>query len=342
MQRIAARHHRRLRAVGDERSGVDQRGRAGAEHRHHAIARDQRLGVRRRHAGVGLVVADDQLDHLLAAVDGDAARLVDLVDRALVAPLEKTAEAGERPRERNRRADHNLVGGSGVQSGPRHDGRGEQAHPDPADRRFPCLSLMPSSRFIATLNPRRIRMCCRAFRADTAPAGFRRDTPSPPRVLMQPARKLAVEIRLAHLADLRLGDGHRRIAVRDIAEPEARAHLAAVVGLADEMAHPAGMDRRFQKTRPRADGEMAGRFVFRRVESLGGIVKRDAQLVERAVLAGEIFVNEMRRADISALDPVLPAAIDVVGRMPQPIPFDVAEPGEPPVDHLVRGNRACG
>src|SRR5208282_6473355 len=79
---------------------------------------------------------------------------------------------------------------------------------------------------------------------------------------------------------------------------------------------------------------MTGCLVLCRVEGLGRVMERNAQLVERPVLAGEIFVHEMFAPDVTAVDPVFPAAVDVVGRVPQAVPRDVAEPGEPPVDHL--------
>ena len=60
----------------------------------------------------------------------------------------------------------------------------------------------------------------------------------------------------------------------------------------------------------------------------------DAKLVERTVLAREIFMHEVRGADVFAVHAVFPAAVDVVAWVPETIPFDVAEPGEPPVDHL--------
>ena len=45
-------------------------------------------------------------------------------------------------------------------------------------------------------------------------------------------------------------------------------------------------------------------------------------------------MDEMRRADVFAVDPIFPAAVDVIGGMPEPVSVDVAEPGEPPVHHL--------
>src|SRR5579883_192434 len=153
-------------------------------------------------------------------------------------------------------------------------------------------------------------------------------------MLMQPTREFPIEILFAHLPDLRLGKRDCRIAMSDHAEPEAGPHLAAVIGVADIMAHPAGMDRRLEETGPGANRDRAGGLVFSHIEGFGRVVEVDAQLEQRAILAGQIFMHQMRGADILAVLAVFPAAIDMIGRMPQTVPFDVAEPGEPPIDHF--------
>jgi hypothetical protein len=86
---------------------------------------------------------------------------------------------------------------------------------------------------------------------------------------------------------------------------------------------------------------MAGGAVKAGVERVGRIVECDAQPVERRVLA-EILMDEMRSADVFAIDPVLPAAPYVIGRMPEAIGLDVANPREPSVDHLRAASRHAG
>jgi hypothetical protein len=86
---------------------------------------------------------------------------------------------------------------------------------------------------------------------------------------------------------------------------------------------------------------MAGGAVKAGVERLGGIVEGDAQPVEWRVLA-EMLMHEMRCADVFAIDPVLPAAPYVIVRMPEPVGPDVADPREPPVDHLRSASQHAG
>src|SRR5579883_1302113 len=62
-------------------------------------------------------------------------------------------------------------------------------------------------------------------------------------VLMQPAGEFPIEILAAHLPNLRLGKRDRRVAMRNHSEPKARAHLAAIIGIPNEMAHRPDMDR---------------------------------------------------------------------------------------------------
>ena len=92
-------------------------------------------------------------------------------------------------------------------------------------------------------------------------------------MLVQPPRKLRIEVLRAHLPHLRLGQGDRRIAMRDYAEPKTRAHLASIIGITHEMTHASDMEWRFQEPWPCADRERSGRTIPLAVERLGGVVK---------------------------------------------------------------------
>ena len=91
---------------------------------------------------------------------------------------------------------------------------------------------------------------------------------------------------------------------------------------------------RFERACSRADGDRSGGLVRVVAESLGGIVKIDAEFVKRAIGPSEIFMDEMRGANVFAVDPIFPAAVDVVAGMPELVLVSSAEPGEPPVHHL--------
>jgi hypothetical protein len=93
---VTAGDERHAAAIGDERTGVDERRRARAEHRVDVVPPDQARRVVRDGVRVGLVVEDDELDLLLLAVNGDPALGVDLVDRVLITPLHERAETRER------------------------------------------------------------------------------------------------------------------------------------------------------------------------------------------------------------------------------------------------------
>ncbi len=153
-------------------------------------------------------------------------------------------------------------------------------------------------------------------------------------MLMQAAREFGVQVVGAHRTHLRIRQGDRGIAVRYQAKPEARAHLAPIIGVAHVMRHAPDMERGFEQAGTRADRERTGGLVEAGVEGLRGIMKIDAQLEQRTVVAGQIFMHQMRGADVFSVNAVFPSAVNVVTRMPEAIPVDVAEPGEPPVDHL--------
>ena len=127
LQRIAARHQRLLRAFGHQRAGVHQRRRAGAQHGDDMIAGDQRLGIGSRRVRIGPVVADDEFHHPLAAADRNATSLVHLVDSAFVTPLLKAPETRQRARQRQRGADHDVVGAGGTRAESDGNGGGQRA-----------------------------------------------------------------------------------------------------------------------------------------------------------------------------------------------------------------------
>jgi hypothetical protein len=63
-------------------------------------------------------------------------------------------------------------------------------------------------------------------------------------------------------------------------------------------------------------------------------VEIDAKLMQWAVGAGKVFVNEMRATDIFAVDAVFPIAEEMIGWVPKLVLLSAAKPGESPVDHF--------
>ena len=162
------------------------------------------------------------------------------------------------------------------------------------------------------------------------------------RMLVQAPGQLFVEIGLAERVLLILGQDFARLAALDFAEPEAAAHLAAIIGVAHEMRHAAEIDRMIEIADPRADGDSTGCIIARLVEQFGRIVKADTQLVDRTARSGEIFVHQMRGADIVTVLAVFPIAEQMIGRMPHAVLFGTAEPAEPPMDHPGTAARHTG
>src|SRR5262245_56500464 len=161
-------------------------------------------------------------------------------------------------------------------------------------------------------------------------------------VLVQTAGEFVVDVGLAQLARALLRDGDLWIAAGEDAEPEAAAHLAAVVGVAHEVRHAGEIDRMIEIADAGAHGEMTRGPVARAIEQLGRIMEGDAQAVDRAGWAGEIFVHQMSAADVAAVDAILPVAEQVIGRVPQLVLVRAAQPGEPPVHHLGAAARHAG
>src|SRR5580704_11100783 len=108
------------------------------------------------------------------------------------------------------------------------------------------------------------------------------------------------------------------------------------------MCHPPDIEGRFEQARSRTNREGPRFTVECRVKSFRRFAEGNPKFVERPILSREIFVNEVRGPDVFAALAVFPAAIDVVSWVPEAIPIDVAEPGEPPVDHLRSASRHPG
>lgn len=100
------------------------------------------------------------------------------------------------------------------------------------------------------------------------------------------------------------------------------------------MHHATEIDGMFQIADTRAHRDDAGLAIAAGIEHLRRIVEIDAQLVQWSPRAGEIFMHQMRGADVVAVVAVFPIAEDVVAWMPELVLLRAAEPREPPMHHL--------
>jgi hypothetical protein len=108
------------------------------------------------------------------------------------------------------------------------------------------------------------------------------------------------------------------------------------------MHHGAEIHRAFEVADVRADRDHAGFAIAASVEHLRRVAKIDAQLEQGAARAGEIFMHEMRGADVVAVMAVFPIAEDVIARMPELVLLGAAQPGEPPMHHFgAASGHAC-
>ena len=131
-RRAVALHHRHLVLLGDRRDRLRQARAVRAEHERDPVLPDQALGqlgaARRRR----FVVVVQDLQAVVLARDLNAAALVDLLDREVVAVARVVAGGRVLAGQRYRRAEHDGVAGDPGErgSGRRQQGRAKQQRQD--------------------------------------------------------------------------------------------------------------------------------------------------------------------------------------------------------------------